>query len=176
MASKQSIPTEQRRFGAHVSIAGGLHLAFERGAELGCDAIQVFVKNQRQWKAKPLTAEEIKLWNEARDKTMIKPVIAHDSYLINLCATDDAAWQKSIDAFIDELDRCERLGIAGLVTPSKVVAVALNTSLYPSDEDARAVIESIAVEAGLPADDPVRFGADRLWPAVRDAVDALPWV
>ena len=66
--------------------------------------------------------------------------------------------------------------IAGLVAPSKVVAVALNTSLFPSDEDARAVIESIAAETGLPADDPVRFGAGRLWPAVRDAVEALPWV
>ena len=66
--------------------------------------------------------------------------------------------------------------IAGLVAPSKVVAVALNTSLYPSDDQARAVIESIAGETGLPADDPVRFGADRLWPAVRDAVEALPWV
>jgi len=83
---------------------------------LGCDAIQVFVKNQRQWKAKPLTAEEIKLWNEARTKTSIKPVIAHDSYLINLCATDDGAWRKSVDAFIDELDRCEQLRISGLVT------------------------------------------------------------
>ncbi len=66
--------------------------------------------------------------------------------------------------------------IAGLVAPSKVVAMALNTSLYPSDDEARAVIESIRSETGLPADDPVRFGADRLWPAVRDAVDALPWV
>ncbi|HUP54079.1 MAG TPA: DUF1611 domain-containing protein [Methylomirabilota bacterium] len=66
--------------------------------------------------------------------------------------------------------------IAGLVAPSKVVAMALNTSLYPSDDEARAVIESIKAETGLPADDPVRFGADRLWPAVRDAVDALPWV
>ena len=66
--------------------------------------------------------------------------------------------------------------IAGLVAPSKVVAVALNTSLYPSEDEARAVIEAISAETGLPADDPVRFGADRLWPAVRDAVDALPWV
>jgi uncharacterized NAD-dependent epimerase/dehydratase family protein len=66
--------------------------------------------------------------------------------------------------------------IAGLVAPSKVVAVALNTSLYPSDDEALALIESIKAETGLPADDPVRFGADRLWPAVRDAVDALPWV
>ena len=66
--------------------------------------------------------------------------------------------------------------IAGLVAPSKVVAVALNTSLYPSEDEARAVIEATSAETGLPADDPVRFGADRLWPAVRDAVEALPWV
>ena len=66
--------------------------------------------------------------------------------------------------------------IAGLVAPSKVVAVALNTSLYPSDDDARGVIEAITAETGLPADDPFRFGADRLWPAVREAVEALPWV
>ena len=66
--------------------------------------------------------------------------------------------------------------VAGLVAPSKVVAVALNTMLYPSDDDARRVIEEIAAETGLPTDDPVRFGADRLWPAIREAVDALPWV
>ena len=66
--------------------------------------------------------------------------------------------------------------VAGLVAPSKVVGVALNTMLYTDDEAARRVIEEIAAETGLPTDDPVRFGADRLWPAVRDAVDALPWV
>jgi uncharacterized NAD-dependent epimerase/dehydratase family protein len=66
--------------------------------------------------------------------------------------------------------------VAGLVAPSKVVAMALNTSLIPTDADARRVIEEIAAETGLPTDDPVRFGAERLWPAIRDAVDALPWV
>jgi uncharacterized NAD-dependent epimerase/dehydratase family protein len=66
--------------------------------------------------------------------------------------------------------------IAGMVAPSKVVAMALNTSLYRTDDDARVVIDRIAAETGLPTDDPVRFGADRLWPAVRGAVDALPWV
>jgi len=66
--------------------------------------------------------------------------------------------------------------VAGLVAPSKVVGIALNTMLYPSDDDARRVIAEIAAETGLPTDDPVRFGADRLWPAVREAVDALPWV
>ena len=66
--------------------------------------------------------------------------------------------------------------VAGLIAPSKVVAVALNTMLYPSDDDARRVIDEIADQTGLPTDDPVRFGADRLWPAIREAVDALPWV
>jgi uncharacterized NAD-dependent epimerase/dehydratase family protein len=66
--------------------------------------------------------------------------------------------------------------IAGMVAPSKVVAIALNTSLYADDDEARRVIAGIAAETGLPADDPVRFGADRLWPAIRDAVDGLPWV
>ena len=66
--------------------------------------------------------------------------------------------------------------VAGLVAPSKVVAVALNTMLYPADDDARRVIGEIAEQTGLPTDDPVRFGADRLWPAIREAVDALPWV
>jgi uncharacterized NAD-dependent epimerase/dehydratase family protein len=66
--------------------------------------------------------------------------------------------------------------VAGLVAPSKVVAVALNTSLYPDDADARRLIDEVATLTGLPADDPVRFGGDRLWASVRDAVDALPWV
>jgi uncharacterized NAD-dependent epimerase/dehydratase family protein len=66
--------------------------------------------------------------------------------------------------------------VAALVAPSKVVAVALNTMLYPADDDARRVIDEIAAQTGLPTDDPVRFGADRLWPAIREAVDELPWV
>ena len=66
--------------------------------------------------------------------------------------------------------------IAGLIAPSQVVAVACNTSRYPDDDEARRVIASIEVETGLPADDPVRFGPDRLWARVRERVEALPWV
>ena len=66
--------------------------------------------------------------------------------------------------------------VAGLVAPSRVVVLALNTSLYPDDEDARRVIEAIALETGLPAADPVRFGADHLWAAIHSAVEELPWV
>jgi uncharacterized NAD-dependent epimerase/dehydratase family protein len=66
--------------------------------------------------------------------------------------------------------------LAGLVAPSAIVAVALNTSLHPDDDDARRIIDEIAAETGLPTADPVRFGADALWAAVRERVDALPWV
>ena len=76
----------------------------------------------------------------------------------------------SLPGFIELHER-----MAGLVAPSKVVAVALNTSLYPDEVEARAVIEAVAEETGLPADDPVRFGPERLWREIRTSVDALPW-
>jgi uncharacterized NAD-dependent epimerase/dehydratase family protein len=66
--------------------------------------------------------------------------------------------------------------VAGLVAPSRVVAVALNTMLVGDDDEARRVAEQIEAETGLPADDPVRFGGDRLWAAIEPAVDRLPWV
>jgi len=66
--------------------------------------------------------------------------------------------------------------IAGLIAPSKVVAIALNTSLYPNDDEARELVAAIGEETSLPTDDIIRFGADGLWAAIRDTVDALPWV
>src|SRR5512143_75363 len=77
----------------------------------------------------------------------------------------------SLPGYIDLHER-----VAGLVAPSKVVAVSLNTSLYPDDGEARRIIAATEAETGLPADDPVRFGADRLWRAIHDRVNALPWV
>jgi uncharacterized NAD-dependent epimerase/dehydratase family protein len=77
----------------------------------------------------------------------------------------------SLPEFIDLHER-----VAGLVAPSRVVAVALNTSLIPDIRDARRIVEATAIETGLPTDDPVRFGPDRLWAAIRERVDALPWV
>ena len=76
-----------------------------------------------------------------------------------------------LPAFIDLHER-----IAALVAPSRVVAVALNTSLIADPEDARRVIEATAAETGLPVDDPVRFGGARLWASVEAGVEALPWV
>jgi uncharacterized NAD-dependent epimerase/dehydratase family protein len=66
--------------------------------------------------------------------------------------------------------------VAGLVAPSEVVAVALNTSLIHDEAEARRIIAATAAETGLPCDDPVRFGADMLWTTIEAAVDRLPWV
>jgi deoxyribonuclease-4 len=99
-----------------MSIAGGLHRAFERAVRTGCDCFQVFVKNQRQWNAPPLRDNHIRAWQKMRRETGINTVIAHDTYLINLASPDRANWQKSIDAFTDEIERCGQLGIEALVT------------------------------------------------------------
>src|SRR6266545_2290206 len=103
------------RLGAHMSISGGVEKAVVRGQEVGCEAIQIFTKNSNQWKAKPLTPTEITVFRDACEAAGIGPVIAHSAYLINLAAPDEALYEKSIQAFLDELQRCELLGIPYLV-------------------------------------------------------------
>ncbi|MCX8095779.1 MAG: deoxyribonuclease IV [Caldisericia bacterium] len=97
--------------GAHVSIAGGVKNAPLNGEKIGCDAIQIFTKNQRQWYAKEYSEEEIKEYFDNLKKTKIKKVCAHSSYLINLASPNDEIYKKSIDALIDDLKRCEMLKI-----------------------------------------------------------------
>ncbi len=101
--------------GAHMSIAGGAFNAFKDGEKVGCDSMQIFTKNSNQWKAKPLSDEEIEKFKSEQQRTGISPVVAHDSYLINLCANDDEKLKKSYDAFAVELERCRLLGIPYLV-------------------------------------------------------------
>ncbi len=97
--------------GAHMSIAGGVHTAFDRGEKIGCKTMQVFSKNSSQWYGKSLTEEDIRQYREKAKKSLITPVIAHDCYLINLCAKNALILKKSRDAFLDELQRCQALGI-----------------------------------------------------------------
>ena len=98
-----------------MSIAGGVHLALERGHALGCGAVQIFLKNQRQWAARPLTADETKAFHAARRRTGIRHVFAHASYLINLAAPGEPQWRRAVDAFVDELERAEALDLACVV-------------------------------------------------------------
>jgi deoxyribonuclease-4 len=103
-------------FGAHLSIAGGLQNAISSAVTLGCDSLQIFSKNASQWKGKPLTSEDVKVFREAVVGARLRYPTAHDSYLINLAAPDDDLYGKSIDALVDELERAESLGLSYLVT------------------------------------------------------------
>lgn len=102
--------------GAHMSIAGGTFNAFLHGEKYGCTTIQIFTKSSNQWRARELTDEESEKFHAEQKRTSINPVIAHDSYLINLCSPDDALLKKSREAFLVEMERCERLKIPHLVT------------------------------------------------------------
>jgi len=101
--------------GAHVSIAGGVSESIGRGTAIGCDCIQIFTKSSRTWKNKPYSEEEIAAFKRMLRESAIGCVIAHDSYLVNLGAPDAALRKKSIDGFIDELERCDALGVPWLV-------------------------------------------------------------
>lgn len=98
-----------------MSIAGGIHTAFERGKRAGCTTMQVFVKNSNQWTARALSPADTENYRAAAAGSGIAPVVAHASYLINLCAVNSSTLQRSHMAFIDELQRCEELGIAALI-------------------------------------------------------------
>lgn len=101
--------------GVHMSISGGIAKAFARGAKVGCDAMQIFCKNDRQWNAKPYSAADIADFKAEQLRTGITPVIVHSSYLINLAAPGDEIWEKSIAACADELERCALLEVPYLV-------------------------------------------------------------
>lgn len=110
---KRKIYSEQL-LGAHTSISGGVETAIDRAEKLGFTAIQIFTKNNNRWTAKPLEEKEIENFKKKLKESHIKFVVAHDSYLINLCASNEELLQKSRNAFIDELERCEQLGIPHL--------------------------------------------------------------
>jgi deoxyribonuclease IV len=98
-----------------MSIAGGVSTALARARRAGCTALQIFTKNNTQWSAKPYTEDDIGRFVVEKLLTPEMPVVAHASYLINLCAVSPETLEKSVAAFADELGRCEALGVLGLV-------------------------------------------------------------
>jgi deoxyribonuclease-4 len=101
--------------GAHMSIAGGLDQALWRGREIGCSVVQIFLKNQLQWRAAPYTPGAIAEFKAAWRATGIRMVFAHSTYLINLAAPVPAEWRRAVAAFHDELERAEVLGLPFVV-------------------------------------------------------------
>jgi deoxyribonuclease-4 len=103
-------------FGSHLSISGGMHNALLEAEKLGMDCVQVFTKNQQQWKCSPLPNEAVANWQSHCGRLKFKKTVSHDSYLINLASPDPALRAKSIELFIEELSRCVMLKIPFLVT------------------------------------------------------------
>ncbi|MEN8134817.1 MAG: deoxyribonuclease IV [Thermodesulfobacteriota bacterium] len=102
-------------FGAHMSISGGLRLAFDRLAAVDGEALQIFTANQRQWQPKLPDEQEIGLFREMRRSLAGIPVASHDSYLINLASPKPETEKKSITALAEELRRCAALGVEYVV-------------------------------------------------------------
>jgi deoxyribonuclease-4 len=98
-----------------MSISGGVDKALLQGKEVGCDTVQLFTKSSRQWASKALNKEEIVNFHAAKQSTGFPIVVAHDSYLYNFAAPDEILRKKSVNGLIDEMERCEALGIAYLI-------------------------------------------------------------
>ena len=101
--------------GAHMSVAGGIYKAAEESEAHLCQTVQVFTKNASQWKGKPLSQEDIDNFRRAARKANLKHNLSHNSYLINLASPEDEMFAKSIEAFVDEMQRAEQLELDYLV-------------------------------------------------------------
>jgi deoxyribonuclease IV len=103
-------------FGAHLSVAGGFHNALLAAQSYGCRAVQVFTKAPNQWSGRPIGDDEARLFHRTLRQTKVRVPIGHDSYLINLASPDPDLYRKSVEAFVDELQRAEKLRLRYLVT------------------------------------------------------------
>lgn len=108
-------PPETPLLGAHLSIAGGLHNAVADAALLGCTALQIFSKSSNQWKARLLSEDDVRSFKAALAESPVRVCVVHDSYLINLASPREDLRRKSIEAFREEMERVERLGLQYLI-------------------------------------------------------------
>ena len=141
--------------GAHMSMAGGYYKAVEIARECGCDCVQLFTKNNNQWRAKEITDDDVERFQAALDDLQISHPLSHSSYLINLASPETELWKKSIDAMVVELQRAGMLGIPyvvmhpGAFTTSseakglKRIAKAIDT-IHRQTSDANILLENTA--------------------------------
>jgi deoxyribonuclease-4 len=150
------MPKKIPLIGAHISIAGGLYKAFDRGESIGCTAMQIFTKSNRSWFDKKLTEGEINAWKERWKSSTVKEVVVHSSYLINIGAKTPETEKNSVAALKDELHRCQSLGIPYLVLHPgshvgageekciKQIAQNLDTVLESGDGTTSILLETMA--------------------------------
>jgi deoxyribonuclease-4 len=104
------------KLGFHVSISGSIDQSFDRAQEIGCTAFQIFTRNPRTWRSKPLDPTEVKAFRSKHRSSKIGPVFSHMPYLPNLASPDETIYKKSVDALIEETQRCSALDIRYIVT------------------------------------------------------------
>lgn len=148
------------RIGFHVSISGGFSLAAQRAHELGCTCMQIFSRNPRGWTIKPLEAADVAEFRKLRAQWDIGPVFVHTNYLINLASPKPDLYERSIEQFVVDLERTERLGAEFLVThlgsasakdPEWMierVASAINMAMKLHPPTATILLENTAGEKG----------------------------
>ncbi len=116
--------------GAHMSIEKSHALAIDRAAAFDMTALQIFTKNASRWAAKPIDPAAAETFRERLAGSDIGFTVAHDSYLINMASPDDALWEKSLNAFQDEMARCAQLGVPYLVThPGAHMGTGVDTGI-----------------------------------------------
>jgi len=104
------------RIGFHVSISGSIDLSVDRAKEMGCTSFQMFTRNPRSWKAKPLESQEVEAFRIKLKSSGIRPVFSHMPYIPNLASTNEEIYRKSVETLIEETERCRTLGIPYIVT------------------------------------------------------------
>jgi deoxyribonuclease-4 len=135
--------------GAHVSVKDGVDKSPERARELGCDSMQIFTRNQMQWKSRKIDDEEGSAFKENLVKFNIERTMAHDSYLINLCATEEKTLKLSKEAFADEIARAAMLGIDYLVFhPGSHLGAGESKGVKAVSENVRRILDK--AEGGKP--------------------------
>jgi deoxyribonuclease-4 len=136
--------------GSHMSIAGGLHMAFDHISKVGGTALQIFTRNQRQWKIPPLTKYDLELFGVAWEQWGEYPIAAHDSYLINLASHKEEQAEKSILGFSEELRRIEALKVPHLVThPGSHLGEGVDAGIERYTANLDVAIERSGTEAAV---------------------------
>lgn len=129
--------------GAHMSIAGGFAQAFARGEEIGCTAISIFTKSNRQWHAKPLEHEQIQEFKNSFDNSSIRAVVAHAAYLINIGAANPETHKKSIESLQQELERTTQLGIPLVFHPGSHTSETIEKCLEKIIEGCHTIFSAV---------------------------------
>ena len=138
-------PRRPLLLGAHMSIQGGLHRAIARGEALGCTALQLFTRNNLQWRARPLAPDAVARFRDAWDASSIGPIVAHANYLINLAATDPRIRRRSLDGLILDLRRAAAIAVPWLVLhPGNHMGAGEDAGLRRVADLARRALDAVA--------------------------------